>query len=569
MLTDVTGRVRNIQLPLSKPLLPLFEAINNSIQAIEDAKVSEGKIRIEIIRTDKTVFSAAKVKSEQQADNIDEFIIRDNGIGFDDRNFLAFQTSDTTSKVGRGGKGIGRFMWLAAYDSVDIDSVFYDNGQAKRRKFTFCKSVSGIEDLLLEDVKSTQRETIVHLKHFQEKYQKQCPKRIETIAAYIVEEFLDIFMGSSCPLIVLHDNATGQDINLDSFYEKEMVAHADRKNIEIKGSQFQIVNIRLYSNHISDHNLYLCAHDRVVTRDKITSIPNMARRLQDAEGKDFVYAVYVNSHVLDTAVNSDRTGFNLEIDETELYGDHITIHDIKSGTLAHSKNYLSAYTEPIAKEKRDRIRKYVESDGAMYRPIMKHLEHTYDNIKPDATNDEIDLQLYEAYHELQIKVRKEGGELLQTATLDDMEYENFRERFDVYFETVSELNRADLARYVCHRKAIISFLKQQLSRQDDGKYHLEDRVHSIIFPRGKTSDEILFEEHSLWLIDERLAFHVFLSSDQAIRKAKPLDNNSKKEPDILIQGVNRQNNFGPKKPGEEIFKWSSEARRSTRINVMG
>ena len=64
-------------------------------------------------------------------------------------------------------------------------------------------------------------------------------------------------------------------------------------------------------------------------------------------------------------------------------------------------------------------------------------------------------------------------------------------------------------------------------------YNLEDRIHSIIFPRG-TSDEIFFEEHNLWLIDERLAFHVFLSSDKAIGQAEPLQNDSRKEPDILV-----------------------------------
>jgi hypothetical protein len=133
-----------------------------------------------------------------------------------------------------------------------------------------------------------------------------------------------------------------------------------------------------------------------------------------------------------------------------------------------------------------------------------------------------------------LNLKKEGTELVKTAAADDVEYEKFRERFDKYFETISELNQAHLARYVCDRKAIIDFLNQQLTRKADGKYRLEDRIHSIIFPRGKTSNDVFFKDHNLWLIDERLAFHVYLSSDKPINKLEPLQNLSKKELDIII-----------------------------------
>ena len=54
MITDVTGRVRNVQVPVSKPLLPLFETISNSIDAIEDGCEPNGRIDIEVIRDENT-----------------------------------------------------------------------------------------------------------------------------------------------------------------------------------------------------------------------------------------------------------------------------------------------------------------------------------------------------------------------------------------------------------------------------------------------------------------------------------------------------------------------------------
>lgn len=50
--TSLPGRVRNTNFPRSRPLMPLFEAIINSIQAIEDSEKSteEGLITITINR---------------------------------------------------------------------------------------------------------------------------------------------------------------------------------------------------------------------------------------------------------------------------------------------------------------------------------------------------------------------------------------------------------------------------------------------------------------------------------------------------------------------------------------
>ena len=61
-----------------------------------------------------------------------------------------------------------------------------------------------------------------------------------------------------------------------------------------------------------------------------------------------------------------------------------------------------------------------------------------------------------------------------------------------FFNLTTEANSSDLARYVCHRKAIIEFLRQKLAKQENGKYSLENQIHSIIFPLGKTSNDINF-----------------------------------------------------------------------------
>lgn len=46
MQVDIVGRIRNLQLPVTQPLIPLFECLVNSIEAIEDAGISDGRIDV-------------------------------------------------------------------------------------------------------------------------------------------------------------------------------------------------------------------------------------------------------------------------------------------------------------------------------------------------------------------------------------------------------------------------------------------------------------------------------------------------------------------------------------------
>ncbi|MDP2930668.1 MAG: ATP-binding protein [bacterium] len=530
MKMDVVGRVKNVQLPISKPLLPLFEAIMNAIQAIEDAKEEHGKIDVEVIRDN----SPTLLAEDRGIADITGFIIKDNGIGFDEKNYEAFLTSDTTYKASRGGKGIGRFLWLTAFEKVEIDSVFGET-QKKRRRFKFCLSEKAIEDDTCIDESNSSRGTTVRLIGYKQKYSHNCRKRLDSLATLIVEQFLDVFIGPGCPKITVHDNLTGESVDLDKFYEKEIVANIQKKDRLIKDKNFNFIFVRLYSTHISDHKVNLCANDRVVVSERLSGIPNLMKRFTDDAKKEFVCAVYVNSSVLDAAVNQERTDFSLLKSEEGLFDQEIFLTDIWQAIRESCKDYLKPYTGPIAKLKQERIEKFVANEGVMYRPILKHLEDKINQIEPDADNDEIDKRLYEGYYELQVKLREEGQSLLQEASnVTDQNFEEYKKKFDEYFERITEANSADLARYVCHRKAILEFLKKQLGFQKEGKYSQENQIHSIIFPRGRTSDDINFSDHNLWLIDERLAFHTFLSSDQPINKAKHLQNESKKEPDILV-----------------------------------
>src|SRR5689334_8892771 len=105
MKTDLAGKIQNTSLPKKKALLPMFEAIVNSIQAIEDAGLepSQGKIKI-------TLYRENLLDEKQPVEpGIESITIQDNGVGLNADNYKSFSTAESRYKKGRGGKGIGRF----------------------------------------------------------------------------------------------------------------------------------------------------------------------------------------------------------------------------------------------------------------------------------------------------------------------------------------------------------------------------------------------------------------------------------------------------------------------------
>ena len=531
MKIDVAGRVRNVVLPKSRPLLPVYEAIINSIQAIEDAQEKNGRISIKLLRdTSPQIFEA-----EKPARDIASFEVIDNGIGFNDENFEAFQTSDTTYKAERGGKGIGRFMWLVAFDSVEVASTFKHEQQWKTRTFKFIAEGKGVAGENVADATVRKRFTSVRLVGYKKKFRETGPKRLDTIATHIVEHCLEYLIRPNPPQIELVDETNPERIDLNDVFEREMQANSKPVKFKIKDVPFEIRHVRLYSTHIEEHLLHYCANSRVVKTEKLAGrIPDLAKRLTDEDGRSFVYASYVDSHLLDQSVNEERTDFNVSADEDGMFPDNLTWAQVRDGVVAQAGKYLAPYTKPVREAKDKRIDNFVATQAPMYRPILKYVEQAVGMIDPDIDDDKLDMELYRASHDLQVKLREEGQELLQAQTASDTEFAQYAAQFEEYLTKVSDANKSDLARYVLHRRLVLDFLHKLLGLQMDGKYPLEDRVHQLIFPMGKTSHEVFADSHNLWLVDERLVYHKFLASDRQLRKQAPLVNSSQKEPDIVV-----------------------------------
>ena len=77
----------------------------------------------------------------------------------------------------------------------------------------------------------------------------------------------------------------------------------------------------------------------------------------------------------------------------------------------------------------------------------------------------------------------------------------------------------------------------KFERGEDGKYLKEDLIHTLIMPMRTDSTDAPLNAGNLWLIDERLTFHDYLSSDKPIKKMPITESDDSKRPDLCALNI--------------------------------
>ena len=134
LTTSLAGRVRNTNLPKSHSLLPLLEAIVNGLQAIDvrfGDEMGRGRLRVTISGAGRRSSSCnPPVPGRAALKPITGFLVEDNGVGFTPDNMDSFETLDTDYKASLGCRGVGRLLWLKAFDKVSVRSAYMaEDGQ--------------------------------------------------------------------------------------------------------------------------------------------------------------------------------------------------------------------------------------------------------------------------------------------------------------------------------------------------------------------------------------------------------------------------------------------------------
>lgn len=536
--TNLAGRLRNTSLPLTSGMLPLFEAVVNSIHAIEEKMVpmENGLIRIKIVRKVKDGeldFEDIKRRGPDAKGEILGFRIHDNGIGFDDENMKSFHTLDSDHKVFKGGRGVGRLLWLKAFKFVKVTSVFIgENSTLTKRSFVFDSAVGVSGEVISDAEAQSSTGSIIELDGFNAKYRAYARKTGKAITEAIVEHCLWYFLRpGGAPDIRVEDD--GELFLLADGFEEHMHSAPCPETVEIKGREFELVHAKLRSNSISAHSVAFCADQRVVDEEKLVGkVPGLYGRIPDGTA-DFVYSCYVCSRYLDENVRSERTGFDIpESVEELLEKTEISLADIRGAVISRAEAFLKDHLSENKEKSKERVSRFVATTAPRYRPILSRIPEDQLNVDPDISDKDLDLALHKHFAALESELLAEGHDIMAASPSDNfMDYEA---RLRAYLSKAEDIKKSDLASYVSHRRVILDLFEKATQRDAEGKYAREELIHQLIMPMRVDSNSVPLNAGNLWLIDERLAFHDYLASDKPLSSMPITSSNDTKEPDLCV-----------------------------------
>jgi len=531
MKVNFRGLVELHSLPASEPLLPLYEAIVNSIQSIEDASLAEneGFIDISIERASLMSFG------EGWETDVENIIIKDNGIGFTDENYNSFDTYASDFKLRKGCKGVGRIMWLKAFDNVKVDSVYSLNDELFKRKFNFSEKeeIHNIESEKLESSTTHKRITIISLNGLKSKFRKTTPARLATIARDILSHCFMYFITQRMPKIRIHDDA--DTICINDLYNEYKDEHFKTDDFQIGNNNFKLVHSKNYKFPNASSALNFCAHSRKVSSIKLSSILNNIDGKFNSEEGEFSYSGFIISPILDESVNRERTDFNIpEAASNDSESSEIGQKEIVEASRQFITEFLKEDIANHKKEKTQFFTDYIYSKNPRYRYLLKRYPEFIDNIPWIRDEEKLEIEIFKQEQAYRLLLKTTGSELEKEISNSNNLKDSLKKKSE-YAGKISELGKSNLIEYILHRKTVLEILDNMRQYQSDGMdYAYEENIHQIIFPMRKTSDDIDYQSHNLWIIDEKLAYHQYLASDKSLKSISNLESESSKELDIII-----------------------------------
>lgn len=528
---NVNGLVNNIS-EKTNVYTPIIEAIVNSLQSIEESKIEEGLIRIVLSRENQTALGL----DGDTLPRIQNIEIHDNGHGFSKENRDSFDTLYSPQKVLSGGKGFGRFMFLKYFEKVDVDSIFQEGSKVYKRKFSFSnKNVpvdSLIEDESVDEVNSQEKRTIVYLNNLQEPHTSRLDKKLETISRNLVEKLLPYFINEKykCPKIILEEIGTDESIVLNDFFnEHDGIKKVHEEKFTLKrdslSEEFEVKIFKIYYTK-STSTVTLTAHNRAVTfvplYDFIPEFKDDFYEIREGEdgnssNKNYSIKAYVLGDYLNKNVSLDREDFKFSKDAPLL--NEFSKKDIELKVIDIVENTFKEEVISRREKKKDRVKKYIDERAPWHKSYFADLDLTNIPYQFDDSTIEGELQ--------KLKFNKEQTVKAKVAKILEGEQEEIAKKIDDVAQELTEFGKSDLAHYVVLRKVVLDLLEKSLTWNVSKKYEREKIIHNVIFPMNNDSDHLSYDAHNLWILDERLSFTEYISSDKAL-------NTGDERPDLLI-----------------------------------
>ena len=536
----------------------IVEIIVNAIEAIDEKGNSDGHVLIRARRS-------PQLETDGSLPEIQGFEIEDNGVGFTNEHRDSFDTLYTDLKIKEGGKGFGRFICLKYFDRLEVESDYPQGDSYFHRFFRMGKGKDIIIDELVVTSTAADSKTVVRLDWLRSG--KSLDKRLDTMARILVEKLLPYFITSdySCPRIVLSESDGSDAVVLNDFVSNQISSVIQEiplttQSFELKaGEAHEHFSVRLFKIFYPKNlksRISLVAHKREVSSSLLHSyVPEFSDDFYekpsapDGVERNYIVKAYVFSPFLDRHVSLERGSFDLEAGGRLLYA--IGQGDIEQSSAEIAKGALGDDITIRQQKKKEHVQTYVDENAPWHKSLLPSVDLTNMPYNPSA--EDIELRLQKEKYRQELQIRKDVTQVLSGGKLDGL-----RANVARLVEAISESSKNDLVHYIALRRNVLEIFGKSLEVDEAGDYHSEGLVHDIIFPRKGVTEFTAFEDHNLWIIDERLNFTSYVSSDIA------LAGGASERPDlavydkrILFRGDNEASNpitiFEFKKPQRDDF----------------
>ena len=504
--SDMKGRLIKYKLSKTEPIMAVHEAIVNSIHA------NSSEIIVELKKDGNMNLMKNK--------KVSDVIITDNGDGFNKENFDSFTKMDSTFKLDKGGKGIGRLAWLKVFNKVEINSVYREGKNFFKKTIQFSDKRN--EELAFEEAQTdmTTIKTEVILKNIRDDYYRNFPKKIENLAEKILHHCLIYFMTNDSFDILVKESEEVK--SLRELYDKNIKGKKKTLTFIKRDHNFSLnyLTVSGKGEKNKNHKLKFTANNREVLEEELKRFnPLFEDGFGDEEEKKYILA-YLESDYLNEYVTDDRTGFSFGNGDLLLNKNEIGEEVARQLQVVYGENI------EISKNKnKEKINDFL-IDNPEFRFLYKSDNSIVEKINHRTAPEKIE----DLFHEQAKKSRKDIKEKIKRFDING----DYQDEFKLLSQEANSLNHYELSSYILHRRVILELLDKIISRkQEDNKYHYEDDIHNLIFPMRSDGQDVDYEDHNLWLLDDKLSYYNFLASDIPINKFTE-DKDDKRRPDLAI-----------------------------------
>jgi hypothetical protein len=437
--------------------------------------------------------------------------ISDNGNGLDDTNYSAFLTPFTGHKLRRGGKGFGRFVVFKVFEeAIYFSKSKTEDGkriEAKTFKFDIYSKEEitdvsgGVAPEFLTGCAVTYRQVKAPY-HYQWEHiseQRLLDRLSSNFLTYLVEGRMpetSVIIGA-------------KEFDLKSHFAtvfKFEKSHIFTLQLRENSFEFRCDVSRVERGKpFARHALLFFADNRLLGPGRAIENKLGKTAFERSDGTEYVVIASISGEFLDKNANQPRTGLDASEDEIAEIVDRACEAILETESEQHELIKVNQRDEVVQLLTRHPLLRY----GLSGTTVSEYVKSKPNNWRQENFVSDLAIQRLREERRWTTYVQK---------TIADKEL--FAERKKQLLRRVSDVYRDALAEYIVHRKAVIEIADQLRGADDSGAMSREDAFHQLMFPRQEDSVSTSYFQHNLWLLDERLSFISYISSDRTLHSGR-------------------------------------------------